>query len=186
MPISGVAPHIGRETRLYAKGQYWTVGRFDVDAWDNLLAWAAPRIPNPLEDLKPIIASLPPAEALKLIGEVRKERPQILTIDTPIVQKLLFGTVEGGIQVLYELLKKHHPDISRQTVLEILQEAGPGEIDKAMGDAAGHNPPRGKKKGAGGDRSADADGNHQLAGRDPGAAASLSVASLGNSAHDAG
>jgi hypothetical protein len=148
-PVQTIAPQIGRESKVFAKGQYWTVGRFEVDEWEELLKWAAPRILNPLEDLRAIVDKLPPEVALQLIRETLDKRPVAVTIDNPAVH-FLIESKEGKVHLFWLLLRKHHPDITKQQVFDILLEVGEIVQAQALEQAAGKPPPRPKSSGTNG------------------------------------
>ena len=78
---AAMTPQIGRESQLFAKGKWWTVGRLTIDVWEELVVWAAGRIHNPLEELRPILKDLDPALAVQLVREAQAARPAVLTIE---------------------------------------------------------------------------------------------------------
>jgi hypothetical protein len=160
---------LGRETTVPALGRTWTVGRREFEIWQQLVEWAAPRIKNPLEYLKPILGELPPGEAIQLVREVLAECPRVLTVDHPLVRQAVEATLEGRLYRFWLLLRQHHPDVTLQEAGEILTEIGEQEERKVVDRADGSLPAKGKKKGAA--RSADAGrpaaGSDQLA-RGPG------------------
>lgn len=180
-----LTPQIGRESQVQALGQTWTVGRFDVDVWDALLEWAQGRIPNPLEDLKPILKELDPHAAIQLIREAQATRPTVLTLENELFQKAIDGTVEGKVYRFWLLLKKHHPEVTRQQAFEILQEIGESKEQEALRAANGKNRPQRPKTGAvrrGASQRHDAD---QLAGSHPLPAIGEGAAPVGDQAADA-
>src|SRR5438552_2023302 len=107
-----VAPNLGRETTIQALGQSWTIGKWTVRIWDALLEWVKPRLPDPFAGLDQIIDKVHERVAEKLIAEAQAKSQALLSMASPAVQALLDGTPEGRVQVLYQLLRQHHPDIT--------------------------------------------------------------------------
>jgi hypothetical protein len=143
MQTQGIAPQTGRESQVKALGKWWTIGRFTVEIWDELLEWAKPRIISPLDHLERIIAKVPEQAAYRLVSEAMKEYPRILTILHPLFQEIL-DTPEGKLRRFYLLLRQHHPDVTPDLAKHILEEIGPVVEDEALAKAHGQ-PGEGKK-----------------------------------------
>ncbi len=141
---NGVMPQIGREATVHALGKTWTVGRFTMEVWDDLIRWAADRIPNQLEALRPIIRDVPPEMAMQLIRDAQAKTPDVLTIGHPLLQKAIEETPEGQIHRWYLLLRQKHPDVTKDTALEILMELGQAKIEETLAQVAGQPPPEKK------------------------------------------
>lgn len=138
-----IMPQLGRETVIDALGKRWTVGRWTVDVWDQLLEWARPRLPDPFAGLEKVVDKLPEAAALQLVREAQERAARALSIQSPEVVELIDGTLEGKVQTFYLLLRQHHPDVTREEVVEVLRAIGEDQERRAKERAAGEAPSSG-------------------------------------------
>lgn len=166
MRTEPTTPQIGEDAEFQACGKTWKLGRLDVEVWDALLEWAKPRIINPLEYLRVIAKDIPQEVLMKQISEGRDKCPFILTILHPMFQECINETPEGNLQQFYLLLRKHHPEVTRDEALAVLKELGEAKQQELIGRAAGKNKPAKKSEGraARHPNRAEANGAEQLAG----------------------
>src|ERR671925_207863 len=131
--MSGVMPHIGKEGEIFALGQTWKLGRFDVSVWDELLEWFKRRLPDPFAGLQTLAVCIPkdaPPDHPVLVAfnrafsEAQRKAATIYSIDAPEFHEAIDNTLDGKVERFRLLLKRNHPDITRQQALEILQELG--------------------------------------------------------------
>ena len=127
-----VCAQLGKETLITALGRTWTIGRWTISVWDRLLEWAKPRLPDPFQGLDKLVDKLPPDMAERIIKEAQAKAMLLVSINSPEILHVLDGTLEGRVRVLYELLRQHHPDITPNTVFEILTEVGLEQMQDAI------------------------------------------------------
>lgn len=136
MSQSGAAPQLGRETTVDALGKKWTIGRWTVDVWDELIDFAKKRLPDPWAPIKDLVQVLSPEEAGKLIQDTYKRVNAMFTIKSPEIQAFL-DTPEGQMYLFWLLMRQHHPELTRQQAMDIAVEIGEAKQLEAFSKAAG-------------------------------------------------
>lgn len=121
--MSSISPWIGREQEFEALGQAWRFGRWERRVWWELLQWARPQVPNPLDLVKDVLPLLPPATAAAVAKEAIAASRTFLSVLSPEV-KALIGSLEGSTQIVYLLLKDHHPKVSEDDAFRIVLSLG--------------------------------------------------------------
>ena len=140
--MSGVAEHVGRETAVGALGRSFRVGRWTRAIWAEFLAWAKPRIPDPLEVVARHLDKYPPALQEALVRHACDRACDYLGVGSPAVQQCL-ASLEGSVYLLYLLLKANHPEMTEDMALEIALEVGADRLKATFDAAAGKAPPEG-------------------------------------------
>ena len=163
----------GKQAELQALGQTWRLSRFEMDSvLDAFTDWARKQLPDPLEVARVQIekmareeiglarnASGTPVEkqeredriaALKLQQERILESAMTRATSYLAWQGAEMKTIReshrGAAQLLYLLLRKHHPEIGTDTALNILMdlgssEAGQRQLRQAIQITMGQAPP---------------------------------------------
>lgn len=137
-----LATHVGRETTVEALGRTWRVGRWSRSVWEEFLAWARPRIPDPLEIASRHLDRFPPHMQEMLVRHACDRAADYLGASSPQVQQCL-TSLEGSVHLLYLLLRRNHPEVTEDMAMDIAVEAGAAEVKKAFDAAAGRQPPEG-------------------------------------------
>lgn len=153
-----IAPHVGREATLTALGQTWTASRWDLQVWDDFLAWARTALPDPMDVAiaacertaareralsERLADTKDKAEAKRLQGQISDlqaiqtqtmklgmdKGSSYLAVNSPEVRSLV-SSARGSAHALWLLLRKHHPDVTEEVALEIIQQAEPEAINR--------------------------------------------------------
>jgi hypothetical protein len=133
------AKHIGRETEVEALGQTWRLSRLTRALWEDWLAWARPRIPNPLAAVRQDLANWPEEDREMLVKAALDSYSAVLTINSKQARDML-STIEGSTKMVQLLLRQHHPNMTEEKALEIMMELGQQKMNEAMTRAAGEGP----------------------------------------------
>lgn len=145
-----MADYIGRETTIEVGGKSYTLTRYDRAVLDKMTEWARARLPSPLAAIKDHLADLPrhlQDTAIKAAVEMGGRK---LSFDSPLIQEQM-TTMDGGVKILSLLLAKHHPDLTEDKVVELVEalaeERGDGfeaYLSEKLGECQGRFP-KGRK-----------------------------------------
>jgi len=144
-----ISPHIGREQVVEALGRRWKLARWDRGVWKDLLEWARPQVPDPIEAISKHLDKLPPEVAKYAVDAALKAKRAFLSINSPEVQTVL-GSLEGISKALYLLLLPHQPNATEDDAYAILMEVGPEEMQKRLAVALGRSESAGNAVAPGG------------------------------------
>src|SRR3954468_17248808 len=115
-PVPPLAAHVGREQSFEALGRTWTLARWTRGVWRDFLEWARPRIPDPREvaarflELVPDTAENQGVRAI-IVNRALDDAQEHLAPTSLRVLRLL-GSSDGLVQVVRQLLRPAHGDVS--------------------------------------------------------------------------
>lgn len=141
------ANHVGRANTIHALGTEWTVGRWTRGVWAALLEWAKPRIPDPLDVGKKAMAIFPEAHHAAIVRHAVDAAEMYIGIDSPHVGRCL-DDILGTAQILYQLLKPAHPNVTEDEAFDVMVSAGPKAVKDALAISSGKTPPAAEGKGS--------------------------------------
>lgn len=144
--------HVGRPQTVEALGQTWTLARWDRRVWAEFLEWAKTKLPEPRKTAAEFLAMLPEgpdrqAVAETIVTKALDESTSHLSVGSPKVTQLL-TSIEGGVYLLYLLLKRNHPEATEDTAYDLFTAVGPDVAQDLMGKCSGAAP-AGKGDGPG-------------------------------------
>lgn len=109
--MNEISPHIGREQVLEIAGRKWKLSRWERRIWWELLQWARPQIPDPVETIAKHLDKLPDKLASYAVDKALAASRTFLSVNSPEVDSLL-ESLEGMVKVLHLLLLEHQPSIT--------------------------------------------------------------------------
>lgn len=140
------ASHIGREAEFQALGRTWRAGRATRAVWDAFLAWARPRIPDPLEVGRKALALYPEGQHAAIVRLAMEEAQAYLSIGSPQVMRAL-GSLEGMGHMLWLLLRPNHPGITEDEAFDIVMDLGLEKFRQTLEATGGKVPAAAEGKG---------------------------------------
>jgi hypothetical protein len=88
----------------------------------DMLAWARPRLSDPVEDIKPLLSGLSQRNQEIMIKEAMQARRMPKGVDHPEVQALM-TTAEGLEFVMLLHFQRHQPDLTKEQIWALHFEA---------------------------------------------------------------
>jgi hypothetical protein len=118
---------LGKDTTVKALGKTWTFSsRMEWGALKEFFAWIAQQEGDVFADLERFIDKIPEADRAKLFRERQERRDQIksLNLGSPIAEAYK-QTADGIGYMALALLRVHHPDVTMEEAMAIMQEVDP-------------------------------------------------------------
>lgn len=116
---------LGKETIHKAIGHTWTFGKLDLSVLADFCEWVRPRLPDPFASLKELLPFVGEQGAMTLVREARDQAKAnaVLDFNNGSVQEFM-NTAEGGLQIVFLMLKIHHPTVEKNDFRKIVNEIG--------------------------------------------------------------
>lgn len=140
--MNELAAHVGREQTFDAAGRTWKLSRWERRVWWELLEWARPQIPDPVESIAKHLDKLPPDVARYAVDKALAASRIFLSINSPEVQSLI-ESLEGGVRTLYLLLREHQPEATEDDAYRIAISFGHEKLQRLFEVALGKPAPSG-------------------------------------------
>lgn len=140
---------LGKISTIKALGGEWKVGPFTIDTLEAFRDWIAEQEGDPFAELEnKWFDLLPKEEQVKRIAEAENIKRQLkrFTLQCSIAKEWM-ANERGAVHFLTLLLKPNHPNITREQVFRIAQEAGPA-LKRAVETAIGRPPGNASTPGA--------------------------------------
>lgn len=144
--------HVGRSQTVEALGKTWTLSRWSRAVWNDFLAWAKTKLPDPRVEGRKTLASLLPqegdapdmraalAEARNATAkQINEETLEYLTVNSKRVNALL-DTMEGTEYLTYLLLRGEHPEADTELAYQIVLSVGSEAMSEKLKLCAGVGP----------------------------------------------
>lgn len=129
---------LGKETKVRALGEIWTVGRLELSVLEGFIDWVRTQAGDPFAGLDKLVAALPHDAALALINEAKEKRDalEFCDLNSPYIAKWM-ATARGNLKLLELALRLHHPEMTADTAFRIFLEIGQVQAKAALQDSSG-------------------------------------------------
>jgi hypothetical protein len=136
----------GKETSVDALGKRWTVGRLSLKIIFSFRDWIKAQIGDPYARLERMLPHYSPEDAKRRIAEIDRTLDELeaFTLQSAIAQRFM-STELGGAVFWKLLLSEHHPNVTDEEALAILQEIGERAQAEAVAKATGKGEPAGNE-----------------------------------------
>jgi len=135
-----LAEHVGREQTVKALGKEWKLARWTRAVWRELLEWARPQVPDPIDVAERLMKRLPPEQHAGVLAAALQMGCEPVHIGTPAVLALVNG-MEGTAKLVSLLLKPSHPEATEDLAWDIILDVGLEMMAEIKRKAEG-KPPR--------------------------------------------
>jgi hypothetical protein len=131
----------GKEASVTVNGKVWRLGRLDVDAIDEFMAWVREQVGDPFELVERFMGKIPQEESVRQLREAEEVAKQLkaLSVQTPLAQQYV-STARGSAKLFQILLRTHHPDATESQAFLVAQALGEEGARKALQKAEGEFP----------------------------------------------
>ncbi len=137
-----LAEHVGRaQTITDAEGRKWHLSRWTRSVWAKMLEWARPRIPDPLEVAKRMMAMLPEEQQERVLSAALPMGCEPLHIGSRSVT-IMVDSLEGTAHLTWLLMLDAHPDASEDLAFDIVLGIGLEALRKTLKKTEGEPPPQ--------------------------------------------
>jgi len=129
-------PFLGREQEIDVLGRRWKVGRWTMGVWRELLEWARPQIPNPLDAIAKHLNSFSLDAQKYAVDQALDASRSFLSIGSPEIQSVL-NSLEGGVRLLWLLLKTHQQNATEDDAYQVAMALGRDRLAAILAAAMG-------------------------------------------------
>ncbi len=115
-----IAEHTDQPISIDLDGESYGFSELSIEGLGRLQAWIKRASPHPIEAVKPHLKGLEPADRAALLADARRAAeswpPEI---GTGAAAQVLLGREEGRVETLWEALKVHQPQTTREAAARL-------------------------------------------------------------------